>query len=282
MQSRAEWAVPPARLDLSTNEVHIWRACLDLTEEQRALLACHLTQDEMDRASRFWHERDRDHFVASRGNLRAILSRYTGVAPQHLRLMYNAFGKPFLEPMLGQDELSFNLAHSGGIALYAVARGGRVGIDVEKVDADLDVGQIAQYALSPAEQREIVSLPESQRRAAFYACWTRKEAYLKARGHGLAWPLDQFDIWVTPIGPARLVRKRWNSREADNWSLWTVLSGPDYVATLVAEGRDWDTRCWMCAEELEGCDARSLGDYRELEHAGSLSGMLALSIRKCY
>ena len=253
--SCAQWAVPPAHPHLSRDEVHVWRASRDVTKGQIALLERTLTGSEVERAGRFRQERDRERFVAGRGNLRVILSRYTGIAPQQLRLTYNAFGKPLLALMPGQEPLWFNLAHSGEIVLYAVARGRRVGIDIERVEDDLDVEQIARYAFSAAERRMIASLPESQRRAAFYACWTRKEAYLKARGQGLSWPLDQFDVSVAPQGLARLLCTRWDAREADRWSLQALLPGPGYVAALAAEGLGWHMRCWTRSQKLEGRDA---------------------------
>src|ERR1041384_7387282 len=174
------WCEAPETLSLATGEVHVWRLALDqpesvLTEFRRALDA-----DEIERAGRFHFEKHQRHFVAGRGGLRYVLSRYLDVKPEELRFSYGAFGKPAL---IG-EELRFNMSHSHGLALFAVSGDRELGVDVEHVRADFASEDIARRFFSTVEVAAFNALPKEEQVAAFFRCWTRKEAYIKAIGRG--------------------------------------------------------------------------------------------------
>ena len=178
---------------------------LDQTQSQIQSFLHTLAADEQARAERFHFERDREHFIVARGVLRAILGRYLNRAPERLSFCYGAHGKPALAGEAGADAIRFNVSHSHGVALYAVTRGREVGIDLERIRFDLAVLEIAERFFSRREVATLRTLPTEAQRQAFFRCWTRKEAYIKARGEGLSLPLDQFDVSLAPGEPAALL-----------------------------------------------------------------------------
>jgi 4'-phosphopantetheinyl transferase len=239
------WHHPPGRLTLTEQEVHVWQAELDLAPGRVEELHCVLTADERERAARFHFDRDRDRFIVAHGVLRDILGRYLEVEPGVLRFRYSPYGKPALAGRFDGERIRFNLAHSDRLALYAVTRGREVGIDVEYVREDLADEQIAEQFFSPQEVGVLRSVPKDRRKEAFFNCWTRKEAYVKARGEGLSLPLNQFDVSLAPGDSAALVSTRGDAREASRWSLQEISPGPGYVAALAVEGHSWQLRCWQ-------------------------------------
>jgi 4'-phosphopantetheinyl transferase len=248
------WPHAPADLALSNDEVHVWRACLDLPASHVQSLQRTLAADELSRAERLYFQKDRQRFIVARGLLRAILSRYLDMEPSQLRYCYSEHGKPYLTPSSGRKTPSFNLSHSDGLALYAVARGREVGIDLERIRPVVEVEQIAERFFSAWEKDVFRALPGHLRHMAFFTCWTRKEAYIKARGEGLSQPLDQFDVSLVPGEPAMLLSIRGDPQEAFHWSLRELAPGSGYVAALAAEGNDWRLVCWQFPESTaEAC-----------------------------
>jgi 4'-phosphopantetheinyl transferase len=153
-----------------------------------------LSHDEIARAERFHFERDRRRFVVGRGLLRAILGRYMGIESERLRFRYGEYGKPYLAEEYGGKALQFNVAHSQDMALYAIARDREVGVDIEYIRPFPNLMQIAEQFFSARENIALQAVPEHLKDEAFFTCWTRKEAYIKARGDGLSLPLDRFDV----------------------------------------------------------------------------------------
>jgi 4'-phosphopantetheinyl transferase len=243
------WLPPPTNLILSSDEVHVWRAWLNLPASQIHRLRRTLATDELERAGRFYFEKDRQHFIAGRGLLRLILGRYLKTAPGQLRFRYSDYGKPALVLNPGQAplqaRLNFNVSHSYGLALYAVTLGREVGLDLEKIRSDLEYEEIAERFFSSQESAVLRKLPAEVKPQAFFNCWTRKEAYIKARGEGLSLPLDQFDVSLVPGEPARLLDVREDSQEASRWSLYALTPASGYVAALAVEGSDWRLKCWQ-------------------------------------
>jgi len=227
-----------APLLLSSDDVHVWLTLLHGASTERFQRT--LSTDEQNRAGRFRFQRDRKRFIAARGLLRLILSYYLGTEPVRLRFSYGRHGKPRLAVLSSQDRLTFNLSRCGGLALLAVSRNREVGIDLERIRTDFPCGQIAQQFFSPWENAMLQSLrTEQARRKAFFTAWTRKEAYIKARGEGLALPLSQFDVSLLPGEPANLLGMRGNPVETLRWSLQDIHPGPGYVAALAVEGHGW-------------------------------------------
>lgn len=242
------WTSSPTELTLSNAEIHIWRVSLDLTASQVETLQHTLTEDEFGRAERYYFPRDRRHFIAARGALRTILSRYLNAQPGELRFCYSPYGKPTLGRASGDAVIHFNLSHSDGLALYAVARGREVGIDVERVRPIPDAEAIAERFFSVRENSVFRAVPENKKPEAFFTCWTRKEAFIKARGEGLSFPLDQFDVSVIPGEPARLLNIRNHPQECNRWSLHALAPGPGFVGALAVEGREVELSCWQWTE----------------------------------
>jgi 4'-phosphopantetheinyl transferase len=223
--------------------VDVWRIDLAATPAGRAALAATLAGDERARAARFHFDRDRDRWVVARGALRAILARYAGTAPAALALAVGDHGKPRLaEPVA---DLRFNLSHSGDLALCAVAVGREVGIDVEAVRADRAGDDIARRFFAPAEVAALAALSPALRVEAFFACWTRKEAYVKARGAGLALGLDRFEVSLAPGAAAALLATHDEPAERARWQLTALDPGPGYAGALAVEGRVAALRRWQ-------------------------------------
>jgi 4'-phosphopantetheinyl transferase len=238
------WDPPPESPTVGGDQIHVWRAVLDQPPSRALSLLETLAPDERARAGRLHFARDRDRFVVGRGVLRAILGRYLAMDPGSVRLSYGAHGKPALAPETDQTTLCFNVSHSDGLALYALAHGRGIGVDLERIRPDVDIERIAQRFFSLAELARLCSLPAVSRTDAFYACWTRKEAYLKARGDGLSLPLDRLEVSLHPEEPAVLLSAPGDPGEASRWSLLDLAPAPGYAAALAVEGRGWRVACW--------------------------------------
>ncbi len=230
---------------MGDDEVHVWRAALDQTPSQIHGFLHYLAADERARAERFYFERDREHFIVARGVLRAILGSYLNRAPECLSFCYSSLGKPALAGESDGDAIRFNVSHSHGVALYAVTRGREVGIDLERIRFDLAVAEIAERFFSRREVAMLRTLPPEGQRQAFFRCWTRKEAYTKARGEGLSLPLDQFDVSLAPGEPAAVLGTQRDPSEAFRWSLQELTPAPGYVAALAVAGHGWRLACWQ-------------------------------------
>jgi 4'-phosphopantetheinyl transferase len=231
-------------LTLHSDEVHVWRAALDVPESQVWSLWDMLTTDECQRAERYVFQKDRTHFVVARGLLRVLLGRYLRQGPQYLRFIYGPHGKPALATDTGGVALHFNVSHSHGLALYAITRGREVGVDIERIRSEVVQEQVAEHFFSPREVTVLRALPSPLQATAFFACWTRKEAYIKAIGDGLALPLDQFDVSLAPGEPAALLHTTWDPQEAARWALQDLAPAPGYRAAVAVAGHDWHLTCW--------------------------------------
>jgi 4'-phosphopantetheinyl transferase len=243
-----EWLLPPEPLRLKQDEVHVWRFGLSLPPARLKASMCTLAQDELRRAERFHFQRDRDHFIIARAWLRAILARYLGIGADQLRFEYSAYGKPELTRDLLFDDTRFNISHSHGLALLAITRGRQVGVDLEMIRPGLADETIAEHFFSPMEVRTLRSLPRHQQNEAFFNCWTRKEAFIKAKGEGLSMPLNLFDVTLVPGERAALLKTRGDPDEANRWLLREISPAPGFVGAVAAEGRDWRLKCWDCPE----------------------------------
>jgi 4'-phosphopantetheinyl transferase len=232
---------------LPQDEVHVWRIALDWSPERVRAMNAVLSLDERQKADRFHFDQDRTRHVVGRGVLRSILARCMKTEAERLRFEYNAFGKPRLAPRLSDglvEPFQFNVSHSGDLVLIALTMERAVGIDVEKMRTKLDVERIAASYFSPLERLTLHSLPEDLRRDAFFDCWTRKEAYIKAVGDGLSLPLDEFDVCFLPGQEPGLLATRPHPAEAQRWVFRALDLGPDYKAAIAVEGGGWHLRTW--------------------------------------
>ena len=230
----------PDRLLLANRDVHVWQLSLDQSPPTVNRLRQLLAADEEARARRFHFEVDRQHFIAGRGCLRIILSRYLKIRPEEIEFTYTDYGKPQVAASGAPEQpLNFNLAHSRGVALYAFTRLGEIGVDIEYIRPDFPDEEIARRFFSASEVVCLGDFPIETRPQAFFNCWTRKEAFIKAKGVGLSLPLDQFDVTLDPTEPAALLRTRWDENEAGHWSLRAIETAPGYAAAVAVRAHDW-------------------------------------------
>ena len=235
------WSSPSAVPTLREGQVHVWRASLDQARAHLPQWTRTLGDVERSRAERFLLERDRHRFVARHGILREILAGYLAMGADQLRFRYGRHGKPRLVNESGRGALHFNLSHSDRMAVFAFTYGRLVGIDVERVRAGIPWDDIAAQFFTRRENRRLRRLPENERPRAFLVAWTCKEAYVKARGDGLSFPVDRVEVSVSP--PA-LRRVEGDEDEASRWTLQELRVGGDYVAALAVEGDDRRLLCW--------------------------------------
>ena len=230
---------PDDDYQLADDEIHVWRSDLSVSALEIVRLKLIISLDERERAERFNFECDRQRSIIGRGRLRLLLGKILGLPASSLRFEYDGFGKPKLTSTQEQ-RLQFNVSHSGDLVLIAVTRGRAVGVDVERIRGDIDVDGLAKRFFSTNENERLNPLTGRRRYDAFFTCWTRKEAYLKGRGDGLSLPLDQFDVSFLPDEEPRLLETRFDPAEVRGWTLRSVNVPSGYVASLAAEGTDWN------------------------------------------
>jgi 4'-phosphopantetheinyl transferase len=235
------WSRPAQDLALKENELHVWLAWLDVEPQEGTRLYSYLNGEEVSRAQRFVFPRDRDHFIVARGRLRELLGNYLHCSPNAVQFKTGRYGK--LSLFGDRDRLRFNLSHSHGLALYGFCLGRELGIDTEKIQPQFAGEGIAERYFSAAEQRQLRELPEELRDTAFFVCWTRKEAYIKAHGDGLQIALDSFDVSLKPGEPERL-----RSVDSSRWSMRSFTPAPEFVAAIIVEGEIESTRFLECSD----------------------------------
>lgn len=236
---------PPLDLELTANEIHVWCASLAQPLSRFQMLSQTLCLDERLRAERFHFEKDRKHFITGRGILRTILGCYLNVEPNRLQFRYGKNGKPALVDTFGKGRIRFNLSHSEGLALFAFTRDHEIGVDIEHIHDIFEMNQIAEQFFSVRENAVFRALPKSKKKEAFFYCWTRKEAFIKALGDGLYQPLDKFDVSLVPDEPARLLRTYGDSKEASRWIIQDLKPASSFAAAFAVEGGSWQLHCWQ-------------------------------------
>ncbi|HXT62488.1 MAG TPA: 4'-phosphopantetheinyl transferase superfamily protein [Pyrinomonadaceae bacterium] len=232
--SAIDWLAAPAALTISEGEVHVWR--VDISKHAGSGVDAVLSQSERERAARFHFGRDLLRFRMAHFSLRTILGSYVTLPPAALLFGQTQFGKPFLVNPEA-DGLLFNMSHAGDFAVIAVAREREVGIDVELMRGSFASSEVAEQFFSVAEIYTLSGLHPDVRMRAFFNCWTRKEAYVKARGEGLSMPLDVFDVSLAPGSPAALLQNRNDARETSRWTFQDIDVAANYVAALAIETR---------------------------------------------
>lgn len=226
---------PGSRPALRDDGVHVWRAVIDGAARLDERVGHCLSAGEQQRASAFLQPRDRRRFVARRGLLRILLAGYVGCAAGRLPLRFGRHGKPELAWSSGNPPVSFSCSHSRGLALYAITRVQRIGVDVEAVRSLPEREQMAQLCCSPREQAALRGLPTDARDAAFIDAWTRKEAYLKAVGAGLTHAPDRIEVSLGPRAAPALLSIDGDANAAGHWSLHSLFPAAGYVGAVAIE-----------------------------------------------
>jgi 4'-phosphopantetheinyl transferase len=236
------WEHPSPEITLQPGEVHLWRVQFDLLPPVLDQLISVLSNEEREKAARFYFQADRERYITSKACQRTVLGAYLGVEPGSLVFDLNPHGKPRLSGEIGATALAFNLSHTLGLGILAVARGVELGVDVENAKArEVDMG-IARRFFSPHEVAVLEALPVADQMGAFFVCWTRKEAYIKARGEGLAFPLDKFSVSFSPNQLPALLSNEEDPDETRRWAFYHLDLGPGYAGALAIPARHWTFR----------------------------------------
>ncbi len=225
----------PAVLELPAGEIQVWSIPLDPPAEQAAALTRLLTPDEEARAARFRFDVHRRRYIVGRGALRALLGAYLDVRPAALRFDYRERGKPDLAAPWRGSGLSFNLSNSDDLALAGFVRGGDLGVDVEYLKEMPDLNDIASRFFSATEVAALAEVAAERKKEAFFNCWTRKEAYLKAVGVGLAAPLDSFVVTLRPGEAPRMLTLEGDAERAERWFFHHLEPRPTFLGAVAIE-----------------------------------------------
>ena len=229
---------------LPADELHVWFGPLEFSGEHREQIENLLSAEERERAKKFIAPQARDSFVATRAILRSLLSSYLAISPHQISLDVGPHGKPELSSAHA-NKVCFNVSHSHGMGLCAFTASQPVGADVEKIRASFEGMEIAERFFSKAEIAVLNQVPQPRRAEAFFRCWTRKEAYIKARGLGMSIPLDSFSVEFADTREQTL-----RDENNEEWSCYDLDVGADYAAAVVARGKGWKLRrfSWNMSE----------------------------------
>jgi 4'-phosphopantetheinyl transferase len=233
------WKIPQSQLGLTNNQVHVWRAKLDLSANEIVRLETILSEDEKLRANRFRFPQHKRRFIAARAILREILANYLKINSDALRFEYSDRGKPRLAKSMEASNWQFNVSHSEELALYGFTYNNRIGVDVEYLRSMNDGAKIAERFFSAQESQLIANLSDEQQKQAFFQLWTAKEAYLKAIGEGLKGSLAGVDINLN-LDSAKslaLLSIEGNVEAAASWLMYSCVPETDYIATVAIENK---------------------------------------------
>jgi 4'-phosphopantetheinyl transferase len=233
-----------------SSETHVWAAALDLSGSALAALAATLAPEELDRASRFRFPIHQRRFVAARGSLRGLLAVYLGLPPQKLEFSTGLYGKPELAHGHAGRPLHFNLSHTENLALIAVTQAAEVGVDLERLRTFPDADDLVARFFSPHETEAYRALPLSERPLAFLHLWTRKEAWLKAKGEGIGHSLHRVEVELLPGKPAALKHLPTDLGQVADWSLHHLQPAADFVGALAVRWPQITIRCFRWEPEL--------------------------------
>jgi 4'-phosphopantetheinyl transferase len=215
--------------------VVVWKINLNHLSPDISLYSGVLNECEIEKSRRFYFQKDRQRYIQSHAILRMILGKELGVLPGAVQFTTNPYGKPYIISDGQQPGLFFNISHSQTGLLIALSRGIECGVDIEYQRDDFPSNEIAERFFSKKEFEVFKALPETQKKEAFFNCWTRKEAFIKAKGMGLSIPLDSFDVSLVPGDKARLVASSLEEGDISNWSLENVDTWFQYSAALCAK-----------------------------------------------
>jgi 4'-phosphopantetheinyl transferase len=232
----------PIRFTLGKKDVHVWHLGLG-APGPIILNGLHaiLSDEERRRAEKFQFEKNRLPYIVAHAALRRILAGYLKVDPSELTFREGPYGKPELILTWQRETLNFNLSHSHEAALIGVTLGRQIGVDVEFIKKDFKWQEIAERFFAPGEIASLRALPQEKQRRAFFTCWTRKEAYIKAKGGGLSIPLQDFEVSLEE--PAAILTHQSDPEEVKRWALSEIEVSADYAAAVAVEGQGWRLQC---------------------------------------
>jgi 4'-phosphopantetheinyl transferase len=231
------WVEPSEVRAPEPGEIHIWRISLAGQSGAESWLKEFLSPEEIAQASRFHFAQDQRRFIIRRAVLRQLLATCLKTTPPAVQIKLGTHGKPFVPGQTNAAGFHFNCSHSADWALIAVARGIELGVDLEQHRPMTDAEDLAKNYFSAAEISELAGLPPTLKVAGFFNGWTRKEAFIKATGLGLSFPLNRFAVSLSPEKPAALLPVAGGAGALKKWALVSFDAAPDFSAALVFEGK---------------------------------------------
>jgi 4'-phosphopantetheinyl transferase len=239
-----QWPAAAGATPLADNEVHVWATTLSVPARILEGFAGTFSPDEKERAHKFIFEKHRNRYIAGRGALRKILGQYLRADAAALRFVHSANGKPALAGEFAGAGVHFNLAHSEDMALIAVTRLGRVGVDVECIRPVKEMDALVARFFSARENEAFQKVVDAEKPAAFFNLWTRKEALLKATGEGITRSLSLVEVSFLPGERARLIAIAGDVEQAAQWSLRELSPAAGFTGAVAIESRGIEVRCW--------------------------------------
>ena len=238
------WPCPPETVRLESNQVHVWCVAFGDFNSELPRLEAMLSPAEQTRAARFRFSKDRNCYVIRHGVLRVILGRYLEQLPSEIDFCYGPFGKPEIKGGLIRGGLHFNDSHSGDLALYAVTHVCPIGVDVEYLRPVPHLEEIASRFFSPRETEMLMASSSQCRMERFFACWIRREAFLKATGEGIGEGLANAEVALTPGEKAEIASIAGESQTRTEWQLRSFSPAPGYLAAVAFKHRKMNLRQW--------------------------------------
>ena len=220
----------PTNFILQPNQVHVWKANVNTFKFRYPHFIALLSPDELERASKFKFEIDRLTYVIAKGLLRTLLGKYMNFHPSSIQFNYNKQAKPYLKH---QIPIEFNVSHSQNFLMFGFTLHHAIGVDIEYNKRPVEVKQIAHQFFSKTEAEKLLALPENQWLPTFYNCWTRKEAFIKAKGGGLSIPLDQFEVSILNNEEPVLKAILWDQNDVVNWKMEAFHINRDYTGAIL-------------------------------------------------
>jgi len=238
------WLLPPKQLLFNKDGVHIWRIDFESAKPFVSGLREILSSDERERADRFRFQKDHDRFVISHAAIRNILGQYLNMEPRDICFEVDSKGKPRLSDELNQTKLYFNMSHSHLKALVAISKDHEMGVDIEYLRPEVAELDIAKRFFASGEVSQLLNFPKEKQIEAFYACWTRKEAFIKAKGDGLSISLDSFEVSLDPGERVSLKGTNGKHDKFKDWSIRGLIPGFGYAGALAVRGDKMNIQYW--------------------------------------
>lgn len=225
-------ASPPSFVRLKPNTVHVWTINFAVNDEAFNKYLSLLSEDEKKRASKFKFFKDKRCYVVTKGVLRLLSGHYLNKEAKAICFAYGEYSKPKFKH---KTNLNFNVSHSGDSAILGFVYDHTIGVDIEKIKNNFDTFKIAANFFSKKEIAALREIPKPQQHMAFYRCWTRKEAFVKAKGSGLSFPLDSFSVSLDTDLEAELLETHWDKKEKSDWSYHSFIPDSNYIAAVIID-----------------------------------------------
>lgn len=238
-----QWIKAEKVPELEHGHIDIWRSVINLPKQQLEEFHASLSEEERARAGRFTFPDKFEEYVVTRGLLRQALAQVLGNSADSFQFDYTREKKPYLDRRFKDQQISLNVSHSHGLALVALSLDRKLGIDVEKIREDVEYEKLARRFFSEAENKEFEKY-QGEKTRAFFATWTRKEAFVKAVGKGIAYGLSEFDVNIDPDAAPRMLRSGWQEDDLNNWHMATLDCAEGYMATVISDRSEFGLRLW--------------------------------------